>query len=57
MSIATSRNIAIVMAIAAIVAIVPGAGTGAGVLISAVSLAFLAAIGLDRRDHVPRASD
>jgi ABC-type phosphonate transport system ATPase subunit len=45
MSIATLRNITIVLAIAAVVAFVPGAGSGAGVLISAVSLAFLAAIG------------
>jgi hypothetical protein len=45
MSIATLRNIAIVMAIAALVAFVPAANNGAGVLISAVSLAFLAAIG------------
>ena len=45
MSMATLRNIAIVMAIAALVAFVPTATRGAGVLISAVSLAFLAAIG------------
>jgi hypothetical protein len=44
MSMATWRNILIVMAIAAVVAFVPGAGHGAGILIEAVSLAFLAAI-------------
>ncbi len=38
------RNIAIVAALAAIVAFVPGGGTGAGVLIGVISLAFLAAI-------------
>jgi hypothetical protein len=45
MSIATFRNIAIVMAIAALVAFVPGGGNGAGVLIAAVSIAFLGALG------------
>ena len=39
------RNAAIVLAIAALVAFLPGGGTGAGVLITAVSLAFLAALG------------
>ena len=38
------RNIAIVLALAALVAFVPGAGTGAGVLIGVISLAFLAAV-------------
>jgi hypothetical protein len=38
------RNVVIVLAIAAIVAFVPGATNGAGILISAISLAFLAAV-------------
>jgi hypothetical protein len=38
------RNILIVAAIAAIVVIVPGGGTGASVVSQAVSLAFLAAL-------------
>jgi len=42
---ATLRNIAIVLAIAALVVVVPGGGTGANVATQAVSLAFLAAIG------------
>jgi len=41
----TVRNIAIVLALAAIVAFVPGGGSGAGVLIQVVSLAFLTALG------------
>jgi hypothetical protein len=45
MNSATLRNIAIVMVIAALVAFVPAATHGAGVLIAAVSLAFLAALG------------
>ena len=40
----TVRNIVIVLAIAAIVVIVPGGGTGASVVSQAVSLAFLAAL-------------
>jgi hypothetical protein len=40
----TLRNIVIVLAIAAVVVIVPGGGTGASVVSQAVSLAFLAAI-------------
>jgi hypothetical protein len=40
----TLRNIVIVLAIAAVVVIVPGGGTGASVVGQAVSLAFLAAI-------------
>jgi hypothetical protein len=40
----TVRNIAIVLAIAAIVVIVPGGGTGASVVTQAVSLAFLASL-------------
>ncbi len=40
----TVRNIVIVLAIAAVVVIVPGGGTGASVVSQAVSLAFLAAL-------------
>jgi hypothetical protein len=40
----TLRNIVIVLAIAAIVVVVPGGGTGASVVGQAVSLAFLAAL-------------
>jgi hypothetical protein len=40
----TVRNIVIVLAIAAIVVIVPGGGTGASVVSQAVSLAFLASL-------------
>jgi hypothetical protein len=45
MSIATARNIIIILALAAAVAILPGGGTGAAVVLEAVSLAFLAAVG------------
>jgi len=38
------RNVLIVLAIAAVVALVPGGGTTAGVVIQIVSLAFLASI-------------
>lgn len=38
------RNVVIVLALAAVVAFVPGGGTGAGVLIAVISMAFLAAI-------------
>jgi hypothetical protein len=38
------RNILIVLIIAALVVVIPGGGTGANVLIQAVSLAFLASI-------------
>lgn len=41
----TVRNVLIVLVIAALVAIVPGGGTGASVATQAVSLAFLGAIG------------
>jgi hypothetical protein len=44
MSLATARNIAIVLAIAALVVLIPGGGTGAQVATQAVSLVFLAAI-------------
>jgi hypothetical protein len=38
----TARNVLIVLAIAALVVVVPGGGTGATVAINAVSLAFFA---------------
>ncbi|MFZ0387366.1 MAG: hypothetical protein WAL22_17015 [Solirubrobacteraceae bacterium] len=38
------RNIAIVLALAAIVAVVPGGGTGADVVLQAVSVIFLGAL-------------
>ena len=44
MSSATLRNVLIVLAIAALVVIVPGGGTAASVVGQAVSLAFLAAL-------------
>jgi hypothetical protein len=40
----TLRNVVIVLAIAAVVVIVPGGGTGASVITQAVSLAFLASL-------------
>ncbi len=42
---ATARNIIIILALAALVALIPGGGTGAGVATQAVSLLFLASIG------------
>ncbi|MDQ6744543.1 MAG: hypothetical protein M3Z27_00760 [Actinomycetota bacterium] len=49
------RNILIVAAIAALVVILPGGGTGASVAIQAVSLAFLVALGwvarIQYREH------
>jgi hypothetical protein len=45
MSLATARNIAIVLVIAALVVVVPGGGTGANVALQAASLAFLATLG------------
>ena len=44
-SLETLRNIAIVMAIAALVAVIPGGGTGATVALQAVYLVFLATLG------------
>jgi hypothetical protein len=41
---ATLRNVVIVAALAAVVALVPGGGTGASVAIQAISLTFLAAL-------------
>jgi hypothetical protein len=45
MSLATLRNIAIVLVIAALVVVIPGGGTGATVALQAASLAFLATLG------------
>jgi|SRR5579884_1165109 len=45
MSLATVRNIVIVLFLAALVALVPGGGTGATVALQAASLAFLACVG------------
>jgi hypothetical protein len=39
------RNVAIILVLAAVVAFAPGGGSGANVLIEAISLGFLAAIG------------
>ena len=41
----TTRNILIILALAAIVAFVPGGGTGSGVILTAVYLVFLGALG------------
>jgi hypothetical protein len=38
------RNVAIVLVLAALVAFLPGGGTGAGVVIQALSLTFLASL-------------
>ena len=51
MSLSTARNILIIVVIAALVVAVPGGGTGATVVIQAVSLLFLACIG-DRKSVV-----
>jgi glucose-6-phosphate-specific signal transduction histidine kinase len=45
MSLATARNIAIVLALAALVVVIPGGGTGATVALQAASLLFLATLG------------
>jgi hypothetical protein len=45
MSLATLRNIAIVLLIAAVVAVAPGGGRGATVALQAVSLLFVATLG------------
>ena len=45
MTLATARNIAIVLAIAALVAFIPGGGTGASVVLQGVYLVFLATLG------------
>lgn len=44
MSMRTAINILVVLVLAAIVAVVPGGGTAAGVVTQAVSLAFLGAL-------------
>jgi hypothetical protein len=44
-SLATTRNVAIILALAAIVDLVPGGGTAASVVVTAVSLVFLGALG------------
>jgi multisubunit Na+/H+ antiporter MnhB subunit len=41
----TARNVIIVLALAAIVAFAPGGGTGGGVILTAVYLVFLGALG------------
>ena len=55
MALKNVRNIAIVLAIAAVVDIVPGGGTAADVVVTAVSLIFLAALAwvasLSYREH------
>ncbi len=44
MSLTNLRNIAIILALAALVVLVPGGGTGSNVAIQAVSLVFLATL-------------
>jgi hypothetical protein len=44
-SLTTARNILIILAIAALVVLIPGGGTGAGVALQAVYLLFLATMG------------
>ena len=45
MSLATARNLAIILIIAALVVLIPGGGTGARVALQAVYLVFLATLG------------
>jgi hypothetical protein len=45
MSLATARNILIILAVAALVVLIPGGGTGAHVALQAASLVFLATLG------------
>jgi hypothetical protein len=45
MSLATARNILIILALAALVVLIPGGGTGASVALQAVYLVFLATLG------------
>lgn len=45
MSLTTVRNIAIILAVAALVVVVPGGGTGTSVALQAVYLLFLATLG------------
>ena len=44
MSLATARNIAIILALAGLVDVIPGGGTGASIALQAVYLVFLAAL-------------
>jgi hypothetical protein len=44
MSFAVARNIVIILVLAALVAILPGGGSGAGVVLQALYLAFLGAL-------------
>jgi hypothetical protein len=45
MSLSTARNIGIILAIAALIVVVPGGGTGASVVVQVISLTFLACLG------------
>ncbi len=45
MSLASARNILIILAIAALVVLIPGGGTGANVALQAMYLVFLATLG------------
>lgn len=45
MTLATARNIAIILIVAALVVLIPGGGTGASVALQAVYLVFLACLG------------
>jgi hypothetical protein len=45
MSLATARNILIILVLAALVVLIPGGGTGASVALQAVYLVFLATLG------------
>jgi hypothetical protein len=45
MTLATARNILIILGLAALVALLPGGGTGATVALQAASLLFLATLG------------
>ncbi len=56
MALKDARNIVIVLALAAIVDIVPGGGTAADVVVTAVSLIFLAALAWVASLLLPRAS-
>lgn len=45
MSLATARNIAIILAIAALAAVIPGGGTAASIALQALYLVFLGVLG------------
>jgi hypothetical protein len=45
MSLTTARNVGIILVIAAAIVAIPGGGTGASVVIQAISLTFLACLG------------